>query len=437
MQNSIDYMAEFKTVAPTLPGSHLSWLNEARKTAMQRFSKVGFPSPRDEEWRHTNVAPIERKLFKPAAQLPGGVDEDLLKKYLLKKTYTVVLVDGFYSDVLSNCPSDSGIIVSSMANALVKWPEKVESVFGQTLKAETQGFIDFNTAFFSDGLFIHIDRNVVLEQPIHLLNYSTLQDALVTTRSVIVLEQGAQAEIIESYVTAGNIGYLIVPVLEVIIKENAHLEMTKLQLESLKVFHFGGVYVQQSDYGVFRHHNYAFGGLLVRNEIHCDLDQASESHLNGLFLATKRQHLDNHTHINHLKPHAISREMYKGILDDRARGVFRGRVVVHPDAQKTDSEMRNRNLLLSDNAEIDSKPQLEIYADDVKCAHGVTVGQLQDESVFYLRSRGVDEAEARSILTFAFANEMVDKLQNCAIREVVLNALLEKFPQSNVKKEWL
>ena len=437
MQNSLDYSAEFKALAPSLSGSHLAWLNEARETAMQRFSRVGFPSPREEEWRYTNVAPIERKLFKPVTKIPDSVDEAHLKKYFLEDACTLVLIDGFYSDALSNCPEISGVIVSSMANALVKWPEKVESAFGQTLRKENQGFIDFNTAFFSDGIFIEIDRNVVLEQPIQLLNYSTREDALVTTRSLITLGQGAQAEVIETSVSADDIGYLTAPVVEVIVKENAHLDMTKLQLESPKVFHFGGVYVQQSDYGSFRHQNYAFGGLLVRNEIHCDLGQASECCLNGLFLATKRQHVDNHTHINHLKPHAISREMYKGILDGRARGVFRGRVVVHSDAQKTDSEMGNRNLLLSDNAEIDTKPQLEIYADDVKCAHGVTVGQLQDESIFYLRSRGIDETEARNILTFAFANEMVDKLHNRAIREILLDALFDKFPQSDVHKEWL
>jgi Fe-S cluster assembly protein SufD len=210
-----------------------------------------------------------------------------------------------------------------------------------------------------------------------------------------------------------------------------------MQSEGEKAYHFGGTYIKQARDSRFKHHNFAFGGLLARNDIHTDLDVASECELNGLALGIKRQHMDNHTLINHKQPHAISRELYKYVLDQRARGVFQGRVVVADDAQKTDSEMNNRNLLLSNDAEVDTKPQLEIYADDVKCAHGVTVGQLDEKSIFYLQSRCVDEETARHMLTFAFANEMVDKVKIKALHDQLLEQLLKCFPQTGVDKAWL
>ncbi|MGR8935714.1 MAG: SufB/SufD family protein, partial [Gammaproteobacteria bacterium] len=202
----------------------------------------------------------------------------------------------------------------------------------------------------------------------------------------------------------------------------------KLQSEAEKAFHFGGTYVQQNRSARLYQHSFSFGALLARSEIHSDLDAAAECYLNGLYLGNKRQHTDNHTRINHRKPHGISREFYKGILDQRARGVFQGRVIVHEQAQKTDSEMNNRNLLLSADAEVDTKPQLEIYADDVKCAHGVTVGQLDEKSVFYLQSRCIDEPTARAMLTFAFANEMVDKVENESLKALLLKQLQAFFP---------
>ncbi len=211
----------------------------------------------------------------------------------------------------------------------------------------------------------------------------------------------------------------------------------KMQCESEKAYHFGGTYVKQARDARFTHHNFAFGGLLARSDIHADLDVASECELNGLYLGVKRQHIDNHTRINHLMPNAISRELYKGVLDDRARGVFQGRVIVDIDAQKTDSQMNNRNLLLSDDAEADTKPQLEIYADDVKCGHGVTVGQLDEKSIFYLQSRCIDEETARNMLTFAFANEMVDKIKIKSLHDRVLEQVLVRFPQEGVEKNWL
>jgi Fe-S cluster assembly protein SufD len=233
--------------------------------------------------------------------------------------------------------------------------------------------------------------------------------------------------VIETYVGSVD-SYFAASVNECLLGNNAGLTFYKVQLEAEKAQHFGGTYVNQARDSRFNHHNFALGSGLARSDIHCDLDTAAECSLNGLFVASKRQHIDNHTRINHLKPHGVSREFYKGVLDNKARGVFQGRVVVAEDAQQTDSEMNNRNLLLSADAEVDTKPQLEIYADDVKCSHGVTVGQLEEKSVFYLQSRGLDEEAARNILTFAFANEMVDKVENAELKALLLKELLERFP---------
>jgi Fe-S cluster assembly protein SufD len=283
---------------------------------------------------------------------------------------------------------------------------------------------------------VHVPAKQVLAKPVQLLHIVTQTDTLAATRHVVIIDDMAEAQVIETFVGLDQ-AYLSAVVTEVFVGPNADLTLYKQQSESEKAYHFGGIYVKQARDARFRHHNFAFGSLLARSDIHADLDHASECELNGLFLGGKRQHIDNHTRIIHLKPRGISREVYKGVLDDRARGVFQGRVIVAEDAQNTDSEMNNRNLLLSDDAEVDTKPQLEIYADDVKCGHGVTVGQLDEKSIFYLQSRCVDEETARNMLTFAFANEMVDKVKIKGLHDRVLEQVLARFPQEGVKKEWL
>jgi Fe-S cluster assembly protein SufD len=432
------YAAAYDTVAPALPGRDLPWLSKRRLDALAQFAAGGFPSPREEEWRYTNVSAIEKKLFSPLLSAPtSAVDQAWIDSYRLQDAWSIVLLNGRFSAELSKLASlPDTVLVLGMAEALVQHPERVESHLGKAVADSEHGFVAFNTAWFSDGLFVHIPAKQVLAKPLQLLHVVTEPDALATTRNLIVVDPMAQAEIVETY-TGADCAYLSAGVSEVFVGANADLALYKLQAESAKAYHFGGTYVVQARDARFAHHNYAFGGLLARSDIHADLDQASACLLNGLYVGGKRQHIDNHTRINHLKPYATSRELYKGVLDDRARGVFQGRVIVAEDAQKTDSEMSNRNLLLSNDAEADTKPQLEIYADDVKCGHGVTVGQLDEKSVFYLQSRGVDEETARNMLTFAFANEMVDKIKIRELHDLVLGELLQRFPQQGVEKAWL
>jgi Fe-S cluster assembly protein SufD len=432
------YTAEYQFIASILPGQALPWLQRLRTRALEKFSAQGFPSLREEEWRYTNVSAIEKKLFSPSINRASShIDTDWLKLYQLADAWSVVLVDGHFSaklSVLDGLPDSVSLL--SMADALVKYPKLLETHLGQAVDNAEHSFIAFTTAWFTDGLFVHVPASQKLAKPIQVLHITTQADVLATTRSVIIADEMADAKVIETFIGL-DVAYLSAAVTEVFVGANADVMLYKMQCESDKAYHFGGTYVKQSRDARLSHHNFAFGGLLARCDIHVDLDQASDCELNGLYLGVKRQHIDNHTRINHLKPYATSRELYKGVLDDRARGVFQGRVIVAVDAQKTDSQMNNRNLLLSDDAEADTKPQLEIYADDVKCGHGVTVGQLDEKSIFYLQSRCIDEETARNMLTFAFANEMVDKIKIKGLHDMVLEQVLVRFPQEGVEKSWL
>ncbi len=434
------YQSEYEKQAANLAGSGLPWLKAQRQLAIKNFAENGFPSPRDEEWRYTNVKPIERKQFTPLVKGESIVDEQLLNKYVLRSTDTLVFIDGQFCPERSDQPQlPEGAVVESMASALESHSDLLEVKLGRALHDEGHGFLDFNSAFFSDGLFVFMPKNSALSKPLQLLFISTKSEVaqLSTLRNLLVVEEGGSLELVETWVGDAGHCYLNAAVTEVLAAENSSVKMTKLQAESDKAYHFGGTYVKQARYSRFNHQSFSFGGALVRNDLHTGLREAADVNLDGLFLVAGRQHVDNHTRINHTQPHATSCELYKGILSNKARGVFQGRVVVQEGAQKTKSEMNNHNLLLSDNAEIDAKPQLEIYADDVKCAHGVTVGQLDSESIFFLESRGIEAERAKNMLTFAFANEQVEKVELADLKLLVQDQLLKQFPQEGIEKEWL
>jgi Fe-S cluster assembly protein SufD len=433
------YIERYQALVDSLPGQNLSWLNTLRQLALGSFQATGFPSPREEEWRYTNVTALEKKLFTPlSVSPPTSLDKEWLETYQLPDAWSLVLVDGYFNPWLSSLSGlPDRVITTNISEALKNYPDQVKKLFGTTLEREYNGFLAFNTAYFSDGAFIEIPAGINLEKPLHILHISTHNEALANTRSLIGLNVNASAKIIETFVGLPGASYLTAAVTEIRLGENGSLDHYKLQVETDKAYHFGGVYVKQEKSSRFTQNNLSFGGLLARNEIHAELAIAAECEMNGLFLAKGRQHVDNHTLIQHTEPHGISRETYRGVLADRARGVFQGRIVVHPQAQKTSAEMNNRNLLLSDDAEIDAKPQLEILADDVKCSHGVAVGQLDPESIFYLVSRGVDRETAKNMLTFAFANEMVEKIGLESLRKRVQEHLLNLFPQTGIRRDWL
>jgi Fe-S cluster assembly protein SufD len=439
--SAADYLENHSLTADQLPGRHLDWLKAFRQTALASFSASGFPSPRDEEWRYTNVSPMEKRRFRAASlavAAEDGVDAAWLDGYRLAEAWSVVLVNGRFRSELSRLGGiDASVRIMGLSQALDACPGRVAELLGSALNRENHGFTEYNGAFFSDGAFIDIPAGLVLKRPIQILHAVTGQDLSATTRSLIALGRHAQGSLVETFVGKEEASYLTAAVTEVALAEDARLDAVKWQSESAKAYHFGGTYVVQADSAYFSHRNIAFGGLLVRNDIHTELRFAAECQLEGLFLAAGRQHVDNHTRIDHVAPCGVSRETYRGILAERSRGVFQGRIVVHPKAQKTQAAMNNRNLLLSDDAEIDTKPQLEILADDVKCSHGVTVGRLNPESIFYLQSRGVDAESARNMLTFAFANEMVDRIDHGGLRALVQEQLLRRFPQSGIRRDWL
>ena len=438
--NSSQYLEAYADRFADLSEKSDSWLKQQRTEALAQFTATGFPKARDEEWRYTQLSALDKTLFLPAQKSAScAIDVEWLKNYQLADAWSIVLVDGFFSAELSQLDGlPAGVVVSSLAQSLAdpKSALLIADKFNQAVNVDENGFVAFNSAYFADGVWVHIPAKQILAKPIQIVHVATQASVAINTRSIIVADEQSQVQLIETFVGL-ECAYLSVSVAEVFVGQNADVTLYKVQVESEKALHFGGTYVKQARDARFRHDNFALGALIARSDVHTDLNQASECEFNGLYLGIKRQHSDNHTRINHLKPHGISRELYKGVLDDKARGVFQGRVVVAEDAQKTDSQMNNRNLLLSNDAEADTKPQLEIYADDVKCAHGVTVGQLDEKSIFYLQSRCVDEETARNMLTFAFANEMVDKVKIKSLHDAILGQVLLRFPQEGVNKEWL
>jgi Fe-S cluster assembly protein SufD len=420
------YSRNYQDHKTYLSGQSVDWLVSLRTHALATFSTTGFPSLSEEEWRYTNVSVLEKKAFNPVGP-ETIVNEDLLKPYYLQEAWTVVFINGHFSPHHSQLDGlDDTITLSSIAQLLATHPEKLQPYLAQVVNQDEHNLVAFNTAWFTDGLFLTIAAEQVVDKPIQLLHFVSHPNCLATTRHIMVVEPDAQLQIVETFV--GEASYLTTAVNEIFLGENSALTYCKLQAEAEESYHFGGTYIKQQPRSRFVHHNFSFGGLLARNDIHTDLDLAAECELNGLYLGCKRQHIDNHTRINHRKPQGVSREYYKGILADRARGVFQGRIIVAKDAQKTDSTMNNRNLLLSNHAEIDTKPQLEIYADDVKCAHGVTIGQLDEAAIFYLQSRGLDIKTAKNILTFAFAQECVDKVPLKSLTSLLTTQLMQLIP---------
>ncbi len=316
-----------------------------------------------------------------------------------------------------------------LSQALPLHVDAVQSHLGHYAAMDINPFVAINTMLMSDGLFVHLPPGMIVETPIHVLYLSTADGGTSQLRNLVVAERGAEVTIIEHYASSAGGAYWTNTVTEIDLCENAGVEHYKLEEEGDKAFHIATVEIHQHRDSRFTSHNVALGGRFVRNDINTRLDgENAQCALNGLYVIKGRQHVDNHTRIEHVMPRTVSRELYKGVLDGWSRGVFNGKVIVHKYAQLSDSEQANHNLLLSPNAEADPKPQLEIFADDVKCAHGVTVGQLDAEALYYLRSRGVPKSEARSLLTFAFANDVITRMRIEPMRAHLENIIRMRLP---------
>ncbi len=420
------WVTGFTAHARSSAGAQLPWLSSMRQRAIERFAAEGWPTTRQEAWRHTSLAVLEQQSFldvgKPsAAQLARQLRGDEAGHWL-------VFVDGRHAPELSDVgPLPQGARVQSLSEALEQVPEQVEAVFGNELEGSSAAAL--NTALAADGAFISLARGVALDRPVHLLFIAASQQTASFPRNLIVADAAASAVVVEHYVGQGSGASLTNTVTRAKLAADAHVTHLKLQQEDPQAFHLGAVSVEQAKGSVYNSHSMSFGARLARHDIatrfagdHC------ETLLNGLYYVDGRRHVDHHTLIDHAQPHGVSREFYRGILDDTARGVFGGRILVGPGADKTDAVQRSDSLLLSRMAKADARPELEIYADDVKCAHGATVGQIDEDSMFYLRSRGLDEAHARNVLTYAFAAQAVGRIEPEALRGKVASAIRSLVP---------
>jgi Fe-S cluster assembly protein SufD len=423
--SAIDRIAALQAELATGPAA----LQALRAEGLARFRALGFPATTQEEWIYTNVAPIARTPFRLADRRPTLIDRAAIEPWSLadEAAIELVFVDGHYSDSLSRVFVPSAVTARSLAAMLAERTELVAT----HLAARDGAFTSLNAAFLNDGAYISIPEGKVIDRPLHLLFVSTPHSAphMTSPRVVILAGRSSEVRIVESHVAIGEATYFTNAVTEIVAGENARVDHTRVQLESESAYHVSLTSARLGRSSRVASHVIHLGGLLVRNEIHATLDgEGSECQLDGLFVLHGSQHVDNHTVIDHAKPHATSEELYKGVLDGRSRGIFDGKIVVRKDAQKTSSRQTNNNLLLSNEAIIDSKPQLEILADDVKCTHGSTIGQIDEEALFYLQSRGLGRSEARGILTFAFASEIIGRLKVESLKSRLETALLGRIP---------
>ncbi|MBC7945557.1 MAG: Fe-S cluster assembly protein SufD [Burkholderiales bacterium] len=435
--NAIErYSADFARIENTLPGSSISWLQDARRDALSRFAERGIPTTRDENWKYTDVSSLEKRALiavpptdrADAATLAASIE----RLALAAEYHLLVFVDGRYNRDLSRLGGlPAGATIGSMAEVL----ERNAGFNAGFLEAHFAGelwphgaFGWLNTALAADGAVIHLEADTVVEQPVHLLFLATGSVSAIHPTNLIIAGNNTKVTAIEHYAGDDGATYFTNALTRVVVGDNANVAHYKLQQESAKAFHIAGIHAKQAAHSRFASHSISLGAQLARNDISTRLAAGSHCELNGLYLADGRRHVDHHTRIDHAEPDATSSEVYRGILDGGARGVFNGKVVVHQDAQHTDAKQENHNLLLSKNAEIDTKPELEIYADDVKCTHGATIGQLDDAMLFYLRSRGLDEAAARSLLIYAFAHDIIDRMALQPLRKRLERQLIDRLP---------
>jgi Fe-S cluster assembly protein SufD len=408
------YVAQAEASATAVSADLPAWLRGVREASLARFAELGFPSTRLEEWRFTSVAPLVETPFEPA---PPAVAEPAVGA----GTRGLVFVNGRFSARLSSPPAlPAGVRAESLAVALHGEQARIVEQHLARVAADLRNpFTALNTGFAADGAFVHVAGGVTLEEPLHLL-FLTAPDGAPTVshpRVLLLVDREASATIVERYVGPESVPYWTNAVTEVVVGDGARVELVRMQQEAPGAFHVASTHTRQGRDSELRFHPLVLGAAVARHDITNVLDgPGAELLLNGLYLLGGRQHADHHTVIDHAQPDCRSQEFFNGVLADRARGVFNGRIVVRPGAQRTDSKQTNHNLVLSEEARADSQPQLEIYADDVKCTHGATLGPLDPKELFYLQSRGIAPAAARALLTYGFGAEILGRLRHPGLR---------------------
>ncbi len=419
--SKFDYSGAFAEARDSLPGQGLPWLDTLRARAIEQFTEAGLPTIRDEVWKFTNLRALDRDLYAPAPARENGIAVGDLAPYLPADLdcHRLVFVNGrLRADLSDTSALPQGVRLTNLAQLLEDDPDAVQSYFPDDIDGDSP--IALNTAFMTDGAVLTIDDGVTVEHPVHLLYLAAPDEgpASIHTRNLIIAGTASNATVIESYRAANPGAYWTNAVTDIVAGKDANLRHIKLQSEATTAFHLAATRARFAD-GVAYHSFVAqIGARLARNEITATLDGSNiDCRLGGAYLGRGKQHLDNTTVVDHAEPGSYSNEHYKGVLDGNAHGVFQGKIVVRPDAQKTDAHQLNRNLLLSEAAQADTKPELEIYADDVKCSHGATVGEIDDDALFYMRARGIDDHEARQMLVESFVGEIIDTVSIELIRD--------------------
>jgi Fe-S cluster assembly protein SufD len=431
----VRWREEFESFRAGLPREEPAWLRALRTTGMGAFEELGFPTTRQEDWRHTSVAPIARTAFRRPPATATVADLAVLGSLDFGRAFArrqLVFVNGRYApDLSSGGTAADGVHVRSLREVLDREPQIVQPYLDRQASGPGRCFAALNSAFLDDGAFLSVPAGTVLTEPIHLVFLSAPGSQPTASHPRVLVWAGpkSQATIIESYGGPADAVYLTNAVSEITLEHGAVVDHYRLQRESARAFHVGTLCATQGRATRFASHAISLGASLSRLDIRqVFAGEGGECVLNGLFLGGDRQHMDTHTWVDHAQPHCSTRELYKGIVDDQARGVFVGRILVRPGAQKTDAIQTNKNLILSREALVDSLPQLEILADDVKCKHGSTTGQLDPLALFYLRSRGIGEDAARALLTYAFASDVVQRIGVEELRAGLTEHLQRRLP---------
>ncbi len=417
------FAAEFEVIESGMNGGSKSHIHSIRRAAIEQFTVLGFPTIRNEEWKYTNVQSLVNRNYVLSFRHEAVLDRAAIEPFLLDSlnAYVLVFVNGFFCETLSSLPAVQGkIVVGSLAASQQAYGMVIREHFAQHADYSSDAFTALNTAFAHDGAFVWVPDGQVLDRPVHIVSVADARssDVFAQPRHLIVLGKNSQARFVETSGTVGEHMGFQNGATEIYVGEDAVAEYYRVQDSGGQSALVNTLNVHQEQSSTFTTVTATLDGLFVRNNVNILLNgERAEAHLNGLYLPTASQHVDNHTLVDHAKPNCNSNELYKGVLDGNATGVFNGKVLVRPDAQKTNAFQSNRNVLLSETASINSKPQLEIFADDVKCSHGATIGQLDEEALFYLRARGLGEDRAKALLLYAFASDVLDTIALAPLRE--------------------
>lgn len=437
------FLADFKSALPGLPGQGVDWLDTLRQGGIERFRALGLPNAKVEDWKYTRLRPLEDTAFRPVTEADGGAGVDHIPTLFHGDgtTARIVFVNGCLRADLSRLDGlPDGVTVESLAQAVARDPAWVGEHLGRIAAEEKRPLLALNTAMMNSGAVIRVAAGVVVDKPIEIVFVAGLTEVPVAyyPRNLIVMETGSEATLVKHHAGLGVGAYFANSVSEILVGDNARLRHYRVQTENMEATHLGSLHVRVGRNAIYETFGLSAGGRLSRTECHVRLvGEGAYCGLNGAYLMKGREHCDNTTVIEHLVPHTTCREVFKGVLDDEARGVFQGKIVVHRDAQHTDGHQLSKTLLLSDGAEMDAKPELEIYADDVKCSHGATTGQIDDTALFYMRSRGIPDALARNLLVQSFVAEAIDEISDPVVRAAIADLVLHRLPaQCYLAEEW-